>query len=58
MKTLLALLVFILAMPGNVWAQNVGSAEETLKRKNIQLPAPASPVANYVPAVRVGFEEA
>jgi|Kansoi200Nextera_1026148.scaffolds.fasta_scaffold05604_2 hypothetical protein len=23
MKTLLAVLVFILAMPGNVWAQNV-----------------------------------
>ena len=33
MKALLALLVFILAMPGNVWAQNVGSAEETLRRE-------------------------
>jgi enamine deaminase RidA (YjgF/YER057c/UK114 family) len=54
MKTLLTLLSLILAVPASVWAQNVGSAEETLKRKNIQLPAPASPVANYLPAVRVG----
>jgi len=31
-----------------------GTAEENLKQKNITLPAPRTPVANYVPAVRVG----
>ena len=54
MKTLMAMLMVILVLPGNVWAQNVGTAEENLKQKNIMLPAAASPVANYVPAVRVG----
>jgi enamine deaminase RidA (YjgF/YER057c/UK114 family) len=54
MKTLMAVLMVTLVVPGNVWAQNVGTAEENLKQKNIKLPAAASPVANYVPAVRVG----
>ena len=54
MKTLMAVLMVTLVLPGNVWAQNVGTAEENLKQKNIELPAAASPVANYVPAVRVG----
>jgi enamine deaminase RidA (YjgF/YER057c/UK114 family) len=54
MKTLMAVLMVTLVLPGNVWAQNVGTAEENLKQKNIKLPAAASPVANYVPAVRVG----
>jgi enamine deaminase RidA (YjgF/YER057c/UK114 family) len=31
-----------------------GTAEENLKQKNITLPAPRTPLANYVPAVRVG----
>ena len=31
-----------------------GTAEENLKQKNITLPPPSTPVANYVPAVRVG----
>jgi enamine deaminase RidA (YjgF/YER057c/UK114 family) len=53
-KTLLLVLVLVLVVAGSVWAQGVGSAEENLKRKNISLPTPASPVANYVPAVRVG----
>jgi enamine deaminase RidA (YjgF/YER057c/UK114 family) len=54
MKILMAVLMVTLVVPGNVWAQNVGTAEENLKQKNIKLPAAASPVANYVPAVRVG----
>jgi enamine deaminase RidA (YjgF/YER057c/UK114 family) len=54
MKTLMAVLMVTLVLPVNVWAQNVGTAEENLKQKNIKLPAAASPVANYVPAVRVG----
>src|SRR4029434_810764 len=56
MKALMAVAVLMVAlvMPGSVCAQTVGSAEENLKKKNINLPAAASPVANYVPAVRVG----
>ena len=54
MKALILVVMVAFVVPGSVWAQNVGSAEETLKRRNIQLPAAASPVANYVPAVRVG----
>jgi enamine deaminase RidA (YjgF/YER057c/UK114 family) len=54
MKTLMAVLMVTLVVPGNVWAQNVGTAEENLKQKNIKLPAAASPVASCVPAVRVG----
>jgi enamine deaminase RidA (YjgF/YER057c/UK114 family) len=54
MKTLMAVLMAALVIPGSVWAQNVGTAEDNLKKKNINLPAAASPVANYVPAVRVG----
>jgi enamine deaminase RidA (YjgF/YER057c/UK114 family) len=54
MKTLIVVLMVAFVMPGSVWAQSVSSAEETLKKKNITLPAAGSPVANYVPAVRVG----
>ena len=56
MKVLMAVAVLMVAwvVPGSVCAQTVGSAEENLKKKNINLPAAASPVANYVPAVRVG----
>ena len=54
MKILMAVLMVTLVLTGNVWAQNVDTAEENLKQKNIKLPAAASPVANYVPAVRVG----
>src|SRR3989475_7774622 len=35
-------------------AQATGGAEDNLKQKNIALPPPVTPVANYVPAVRVG----
>jgi enamine deaminase RidA (YjgF/YER057c/UK114 family) len=36
------------------WAQSQGSAEARLKELGITLPDPPSPVATYVPAVRVG----
>jgi enamine deaminase RidA (YjgF/YER057c/UK114 family) len=54
MKALMAVLVVAMVVPSNVWAQNGASAEDNLKKKNISLPAAGSPVANYVPAVRVG----
>lgn len=46
------LLAFISASTG--FSQATGSAEANLKEKHITLPPPATPVANYVPAVRVG----
>jgi enamine deaminase RidA (YjgF/YER057c/UK114 family) len=54
MKALILVVMVAFVVPGSAWAQSVGSAEETLKKKNINLPAASSPVANYVPAVRVG----
>jgi enamine deaminase RidA (YjgF/YER057c/UK114 family) len=48
-----ALLVVILVVT-TAWTQATASAEDNLKQKNITLPPPATPVANYVPAVRVG----
>jgi enamine deaminase RidA (YjgF/YER057c/UK114 family) len=53
MRTLMVVLLVTFA-PAIGWAQSAGSAEETLNKKNIQLPVAASPVANYVPAVRAG----
>jgi len=41
-------------MPATVAAQTAGTAEDNLKKRNITLPSPATPVANYVPAVQVG----
>jgi len=35
-------------------AQTQATAESNLKRKSITLPAPQSPIGNYVPAVRSG----
>jgi hypothetical protein len=54
MRILARALIVALVMPASVSAQTLGSAEENLKKKNISLPTPATPVANYVPAVRVG----
>ena len=54
MRTLFKALVLAIVSAGSASAQGTGSAEETLKKKNIVLPSPPSPVANYVPAVRVG----
>ena len=47
-------LVVALIIPATALAQTSGTAEDNLKRKNISLPAPTAPVANYVPAVQVG----
>jgi enamine deaminase RidA (YjgF/YER057c/UK114 family) len=39
---------------GSALAQSAASAEARLKQLNIVLPAPVAPIANFVPAVRVG----
>jgi enamine deaminase RidA (YjgF/YER057c/UK114 family) len=39
---------------GSALAQNAAGAEARLKQLNIVLPAPVTPIANFVPAVRVG----
>jgi len=54
MRVLMRSLIVALVMPATVSAQALGTAEDNLKKKNISLPAPATPVANYVPAVQVG----
>ena len=54
MKSLARAALVSLVLTGTASAQTAGSAEENLKQKNITLPTAASPVANYVPAVRVG----
>jgi enamine deaminase RidA (YjgF/YER057c/UK114 family) len=53
MRLLRAVIVAVI-MPAAAAAQTVGTAEDNLKRKNISLPAPTAPVANYVPAVQAG----
>jgi len=47
-------LILTVVSAGAATAQATGGAEDNLKQKNIALPPPATPVANYVPAVRVG----
>jgi enamine deaminase RidA (YjgF/YER057c/UK114 family) len=54
MKALLGALTLSLVAVSSPWAQAAGLAEDNLKQKNIALPAPATPVGNYVPAVRSG----
>jgi enamine deaminase RidA (YjgF/YER057c/UK114 family) len=54
MRALVRALIVAVVVPSCAWAQGARSAEENLKQKSINLPAPATPVANYVPAVRVG----
>ena len=51
MRVLFGTFVLCLVAATSAWAQ---TAEENLKQKNITLPVPPSPVANYVPAVRSG----
>src|SRR5258708_39954306 len=47
--------LFLTVVPANTAsAQATGGAEDNVKQKNIVLPPPVTPVANYVPAVRVG----
>jgi enamine deaminase RidA (YjgF/YER057c/UK114 family) len=50
----IGLLAFIAIGCGAAWSQTPGGAEARLKEKNIELPAPPTPVANYVGAVRTG----
>lgn len=54
MRALIVALVLVCISAGTASAQATGGAEDNLKRKHITLPPPATPVANYVPAVRVG----
>ena len=54
MKTLIGVLTFIAISFGTAWSQTPPGAEARLKEKNIQLPSPPAPVANYVGAVRTG----
>jgi|SRR5262245_48221137 len=54
MRALIVALLLVCISAGTAWAQATGGAEDKLKQKHITLPPPATPVANYVPAVRVG----
>jgi enamine deaminase RidA (YjgF/YER057c/UK114 family) len=54
MRALIKALFLTVVSAGTASAQTTGSAEDNLKQKNIVLPPPTTPVANYVPAVRVG----
>ena len=54
MRALIVALVLVCISAGTASAQATGGAEDNLKQKHITLPPPATPVANYVPAVRVG----
>ena len=54
MRALVGALVLALVSASTASAQAPGGAEDNVKQKNIVLPPPAAPVANYVPAVRVG----
>jgi enamine deaminase RidA (YjgF/YER057c/UK114 family) len=54
MKVLVTALILSLLVVTTAWAQTTGTAEDNLKLKGITLPPLATPVANYVPAVRVG----
>ena len=54
MRALIKALFLTVVSASTASAQTTGSAEDNLKQKNIALPPPVTPVANYVPAVRVG----
>jgi len=54
MRALVVALLLLLISAGTVSAQATGGAEYNLKQKNITLPPPTMPVANYVPTIRVG----
>ena len=53
MKILVGVVIIMLAMTHDAFAQT-SRAEENLKKRNITLPTPPTPVANYVTSVRVG----
>jgi hypothetical protein len=52
MRMLTMALLVVFMMPTVVAAE--GNAEDNLKKENITLPTPTTPVANYVPAVQTG----
>jgi enamine deaminase RidA (YjgF/YER057c/UK114 family) len=54
MKMLIGILAFIAISCSTAWSQAPTSAEARLKERNIQLPSPSTPVANYVGFVRTG----
>jgi len=54
MRALIKALFLAVVSASTASAQATGGAEDNLKQKNIVLPPPVTPVANYVPAVRVG----
>jgi enamine deaminase RidA (YjgF/YER057c/UK114 family) len=54
MRALVKALILTVVSASTASAQATGGAEDNLKQKNIVLPPPTTPVANYVPAVRVG----
>ncbi len=54
MRAMMGALILTVVSAGAASAQAAGGAEDNLKQKNIVLPQPVTPVANYVPAVRVG----
>ena len=53
MKVLVCMFM-MLVMTNQSFAQKTSVAEENLKKRNITLPTPPTPVANYVTSVRVG----
>jgi hypothetical protein len=53
-KAFIGALAFVAICCGTAWSQTATTAEVRLKEKNIQLPTPSAPVANYVGAVRTG----
>jgi enamine deaminase RidA (YjgF/YER057c/UK114 family) len=54
MKLVTGVALMLLAATSGMSAQATVRAEQNLKRKNITLPAPPMPIANYVTSVRVG----
>jgi enamine deaminase RidA (YjgF/YER057c/UK114 family) len=54
MKALFRALILTVVSAGAASSQAMGGAEENLKKKNIVLPSPPAPLANYVSAVRTG----
>jgi hypothetical protein len=54
MRAVVVALLLALISASTASAQAPGGAEDNLKQKNIALPPPATPVANYIPAIRVG----
>jgi enamine deaminase RidA (YjgF/YER057c/UK114 family) len=54
MRPIFIVIAVLVAVWGTAWAQAANSAEERLKEKNIALPTPRVPIANYIGAVRVG----